>query len=210
MGYYRMRLLMVAVMVGALVTFGACGFDQRSVQGIEQNGNGGNNGGGNSAGETPEGQSDFTSAGNGGGRYSGGAGEDTSAGPSNGKSGDTTQPRTIEEGDIWKLDGDYLYVLNMYRGMQIIKLSVVDAPKLVAAVPILGQPVEMYVRDGNAYVVVSDYFNVWFDTTSGFVREFQGSQLRIVDVRAPEQPKVLGGIDIKGFVTDTRIVGEVL
>jgi hypothetical protein len=210
MGYRVKGLLAVAIAVTLASMFGC--FDQRSIDSTAAPGTGGSDGDGddtrNPEVELPEGQSDFASAGNGGGRgYAGG--EEDSGAPADGKNGGS-EPRSIEEGDIWKTSGDYLYVLNQYRGLQIIRLSVVDKPKLVASVPILGRPVEMYVRDGNAYVVVSDYFNCWLDGTEGFVREFQGSQLRIVDVRTPETPKVLGGIDIKGFVTDTRIVGEVL
>jgi hypothetical protein len=163
---------------------------------------------GNPAVETPEGKSDFSSL-----PWSGGymlGGEDSAAPGQNKDTNSTAAPRTIEEGDIWKISGDFLYVLNQYRGLQIISMIDVDKPRLAATVPILGRPVEMYLRDGNAYVVVSDYFNCWVDGTAAFAREFQGSQLRIVDVRSPGAPKVVGGIDLKGFVTDTRIVGEVM
>jgi hypothetical protein len=74
---------------------------------------------------------------------------------------------------------------------------------------VLGSPVEMYVRDGYAYLVVSDYFT-WQQTADGAPKPFHGSQVRVVDVRQPDAPVVVGGLDLEGAVSDTRIVGDVL
>jgi hypothetical protein len=117
--------------------------------------------------------------------------------------------RTIEEGDVFKLVGDQLYVLNTYRGLQILDVSNPDAPVKQGTSPILGYPVEMYVRDGFAYVVVSDYFT-WWQVADGPAVPFHGSQVRIVDVRQPTAPVVVGSIDLEGAISDTRIVGDVL
>lgn len=126
------------------------------------------------------------------------AGEDDSGGE-----------RTVEEGDVYKLSGDTLYVVNAYRGLQIIDVSDPDSPVLLGTSPIFGRPVEMYLRDGYAYVIVSDYFSYW-QVADGPTRSFHGSQVRVVDVRVPDQPVIVGGIDVEGAVSDTRIVGDVL
>lgn len=120
--------------------------------------------------------------------------------------------RAIEESDIYKLSGNLLYVMNRYRGLQILDLSDLDHPRLLGRAPIFGYPKEMYVRGTTAYVVVSDYYSFWQDTSSldAAVSGFHGSQLRIVDVADPTAPRLLGGIDLAGDCTDSRIVGEVL
>ncbi|MFM2151932.1 MAG: hypothetical protein RL199_367 [Pseudomonadota bacterium] len=118
-------------------------------------------------------------------------------------------PRTVEEGDVYKVVGDTLYVLNMYRGLQIIDVSNPDQPVKRGTSRVLGAPVEMYVRDGFAYLVVSDYFT-WQQTPDGAAKPFHGSQVRVVDVRNPDAPVVVGGLDLEGAVSDTRIVGDVL
>lgn len=119
--------------------------------------------------------------------------------------------RLIEESDIWKLDGTTLYVLNRYRGLQVLDVSDLDAPKLVGRAPIYGWPREMYVRDGKAYVIVSDYYTYWRTADAASAPAgWHGSQVRIVDLSNPTRPVVEGGINVEGDVTDSRIVGDVM
>ncbi|MCX5896131.1 MAG: beta-propeller domain-containing protein [Proteobacteria bacterium] len=151
--------------------------------------------------QEPEGQSDFHSALPSGGRvYS--LAPEGAGGDKNG--------RTIEEGDIVKVYENTLFVLNQYRGLQLIDITDSSNPSLLATVPLYGYPVELYVRDGNAYVVVSNYFNCWYSSLKAETESFQGSQIAIVDVRNKKSPQISGGIDIKGFITDTRLVGSIL
>lgn len=153
----------------------------------------------------PGDQDDFTSAAVGG--SAGGREAADAPGAANASGGGT--PRTVEEGDVYKLVGDELYILNMYRGLQVVNVANPDRPVKQGTSPIFGYPVEMYVRDGYAYVIVSDYYT-WWQVADGPAQPFHGSQVRIVDVRRPEAPVVVGGIDLDGAVSDTRIVGDVL
>lgn len=154
----------------------------------------------------PEGTDDFTSAavgGNGRNREANDAATGAAA-PSGGAA-----PRTVEEGDVYKVIGDELYVLNMYRGLQLLDVSDPDHPRKQGRSTVLGWPVEMYVRNGYAYVIVSDYFT-WQQVPDAPARPFHGSQVRIIDIRQPDAPVVVGGIDLEGAISDTRIVGDVL
>ncbi|MBI4583614.1 MAG: beta-propeller domain-containing protein [Planctomycetes bacterium] len=121
------------------------------------------------------------------------------------------QERLIEESDIYKLSGNNLFVLNRYRGLQVIDFSDLDRPELIGRAPIFGYPREMYVRDTLAFVIVSDYFTIWRDRAAEIMpSSFYGSQLRIIDVADPRNPQVIGGIELEGDVTDSRIVGDVM
>jgi len=158
-----------------------------------------------------KGQSDFVSAGrNQSGKYA----EDTSNSGSNGNevSGDEST-RTIEEGDIVRLINKNLFVLNMYRGLQIINLENLQSPEVISSVPIFGFPVEMYIRDNRAYIVVSNYFSYsWglVGVADGNNEPFFGSIIRVVDISDLKNPKIIGGFQIEGNITDTRIVGNIL
>jgi hypothetical protein len=121
------------------------------------------------------------------------------------------EERTIEEADIYRLEGATLFNLNYYRGLQVIDLSDLDHPRLIGRAPIFGYPREMYVRGTRAYVLVSDYYAYWREASvTAPVHGFYGSQLRIVDVADPRRPLLLGGIDVEGEVVESRIVGDVL
>ena len=117
----------------------------------------------------------------------------------------TTPTRTVEETDLYRLDGDRLYYLNSYRGLMVFDVSNVDAPKLLGRSPIYGNPIEMVVRNGVASVVVSD----WYGTTDNGT-PFHGSIVRGIDATDPTNMKIVGEATLGGWVRDTRVVGDVL
>lgn len=166
----------------------------------------------------PRGTTDFaTRTGSQGNTNAGGGGLDrgseTGAPADNQTGGGDTQPREVEESDIYKVVGNHMFVLNRYRGLQILDISNLDAPTLVGKAPIYGYPRDMYVRDSKAYVIVSDYYSYWRDDLAAedaAVAPFYGSQLRIIDISNLQSPQVVGGINLEGDCSDSRIVGDVL
>lgn len=118
--------------------------------------------------------------------------------------------REIVEADIFKLDGDLLYVMNAYRGLVIIDMTEPDQPEVVGRLPFQANPVDMYVRDGRAYIVMSDYFTYWQYDPDADPLGFHGSQVLIVNVQDPAHPVAMGSFEVDGEVTDTRLVGDVL
>ena len=118
--------------------------------------------------------------------------------------------REIVEADIVQAHGDVLYVLNRYRGLVLIDMTQPDQPKVIGRVPFQAQPVDMYLRDGKAYIVMSDYFVYWQFDGAADPLGFHGSQLLVVDVADPHQPKEVSSFKVQGEITDTRIVGDVL
>ncbi len=174
----------------------------------------------------PIGATSFVSQppGGGGGRTAmagGAAGAAGGAAPTssqNGTSGGSAPARTIQEADIYKVAGNTLFVLNQYRGLQIVDVTNLAAPQLVGKVPLVGLPIDLYVEGNTAYVLVSDYFDYWYGggpvmggaALDGPMTPWVGSQLWTVDVTSPADPKVLSTLPIEGNVTDTRIVGSVL
>lgn len=158
----------------------------------------------------PASDGDFTSA------ISGGPRNDAAEPPAAGSeedtnTGDTDQEtRDVAEADIFFVDGNTLYVLNTYRGLMAIDVTDPDHPRVLSRLALTGYPVEMYVREGRAYVVVSDYFYYWQVADSSTISSFNGSVVAIVDVENPSAMSLLGKIDLEGYVSQTRRVGDVL
>lgn len=188
----RFRLSVTACTLGSLSSLAGCsGADSRATQ------------------PRLTGQSEFESvqpaaAAN---RHGGGlAAESPTAGSNDSASvGTTPAPRTVEETDLYRLDGDRLFYLNAYRGLMVFDVSNVDAPKLLGRSPIYGSPVEMIVRNGIASVVVADWYG-----TDGNGQPFYGSIVRGIDASDPAHMKILGEARLGGWVRDTRVVGDVL
>lgn len=118
--------------------------------------------------------------------------------------------REIVEADVVQAHGDVLYVLNRYRGLVLIDMSQPDSPYVRGRVPFQAQPVDMYVRDGKALIVMSDHFSYWEFDGDADPLGFHGSQVLVVDVANPASPAIQGSFNVAGEITDTRIVGDVL
>jgi hypothetical protein len=113
--------------------------------------------------------------------------------------------RTVEETDLYRLDGNRLYYLNSYRGLMVFDVTTPDQPRMLGRSPIFGNPVDMIVRDGIAIVVVGDWFGRMDDGTP-----FHGSIVRGLDATDPSHIRVLGEAKLGGWVRDDRVVGDVI
>src|SRR5262245_13009995 len=58
-------------------------------------------------------------------------GGDAAAAPPTDHQSSSAPPRTVEETDLYRLEGDRLYYLNGYRGLMVFDVSDVDHPRLL-------------------------------------------------------------------------------
>ncbi len=173
--------------------------------------------GNESAKNREEGQTEFSSAPpvgqggatRGGASSSSGGGEANAGAPAADGSkgaGQLTDPMAqrpqVKETDLYRVDGDRLYYLNSYRGLMVFDISNVDDPKLLGRSAVFGTPVEMYVKNGIATVVVGDWYGSAPDGTP-----FHGSVVRTINAQNPNAIQVTGEVQVKGWARDMRVVG---
>lgn len=157
------------------------------------------------------GQTSFASAPPNGSRGRGGAGGPTTTAGSGDASNSPPEAvippagRTVEETDLYRLEGNRLYYLNAYRGLMVFDVTDPDHPALLGRSAIFGQPVDMIVRNGIAIIVIGDWFGVMDDGTP-----FHGSIVRGLDATDPAHIRVLGEAKLGGWVRDDRVVGDVI
>lgn len=117
--------------------------------------------------------------------------------------------REVVEPDVIRRVDNLLYVLNQYRGLTIVDL---DAGILLAQVPTLGYPRDLYFAGGQAYVLVGvpggGGVAVAEDASISFGSAL--SRLYVVDVADPEAASIRSEIDIEGDLVDSRLVGDIL
>jgi hypothetical protein len=119
----------------------------------------------------------------------------------------TDDGRAIQEADLFKVGkagSKLLYVLNPYRGLQVVDFSQgPEAPRLLGRTEATGDDLmEMYFIEKNMQIVVME--RRW---------ESQGgAQSRVVvyTVADPSRPALIQSIDLPGMVADSRLVGDVL
>jgi hypothetical protein len=114
--------------------------------------------------------------------------------------------REVVEPDVIRRDGNLLYVLNQYRGLSILDL---ETETLLAQVPTLGYPRDLYLVDGRAYVIVANAGEVSREDDGYLAFDFD-SRLFVVDVAEPAAAAVLGSFALAGDLIDSRLVGDVL
>jgi uncharacterized secreted protein with C-terminal beta-propeller domain len=103
--------------------------------------------------------------------------------------------RLVEEGDVVKAEGTRLFVLSATRGLLVADLAVPSAPRLVAAEGLSGTPLELYLKPGWAFVLLTSDKN---------------SAVRIYDVRDPGRVVLRAQVNVAGQLGDSRVVGDVL
>lgn len=145
--------------------------------------------------------------------YDNAASPDTNSGENNDEADDAS--REIEEADIIRIEDTRLYILNQYRGLFICDISTPDRPVIKGRLAVDGEPVDMYIRNGRAYVIVSlpqNFYYVFPAAGGGFGNSPAGSESRVlvVDVHDPAEPVIEKTVVLQGRVTDSRLVGDIL
>ncbi len=176
-------------------------------------------GGGGAPSQRVTGQTEFVSAPQLGGSGSGaslsngataggsGGGTAAPAAPGASASAGTSQSssRTVQETDLYAVEGNRLYYLNSYRGLMVFDITNPNAPALLGRSPIFGDPQEMTVANGVCVVVVGDWYG---QDVNG--HPFHGSIVRGLNATDPTNITVVGEAQLGGYVQDTRVVGNVL
>jgi hypothetical protein len=101
--------------------------------------------------------------------------------------------REIEEADLYRVSGPYLYLLNAWRGLVVVDLEKFE---LVGRLPLTGFPMEMYLRGSRAFALVTDWQT--------------GTRLLEIELANPAAPSVSRSAAIQGALTTSRVVGDVL
>jgi hypothetical protein len=158
--------------------------------------------------EPPVGSTEFVSA-------DGRAGQETqeNRGANNGDEpaaeadgADQDDERTVEEGDIYRvLDGDRILNLNSFRGLQIVNFQDVDQPFIEGRAAMTGYPVEMYVVDNHAYVLLNNWRGYWRSRHDTRPEQYTGGLLVSVNIEDPTNPYIVAKERIPGYVRTSRL-----
>lgn len=105
---------------------------------------------------------------------------------------------TVEEADIYRVDGSRLFYLNTYRGFIAYDLADPKNPVRVSRLPVHGYPIEMFVTQNTVYALLRDALYVTQGTSGLQFKRHNVSQLVAIDITNLAQPKIIQTIDIIG------------
>jgi hypothetical protein len=121
---------------------------------------------------------------------------------------DQSEKREIQEADLFKVGvpgSKILYVLNNYRGLQVIDFSEGPAaPRILGKAAATGEElIEMYFAAESMKIIVLERY--WNQDREDFM-----GRLLVYDVREAKRPRLVQRIDTQGDIADSRLVGQVL
>jgi hypothetical protein len=98
----------------------------------------------------------------------------------------------VSRGDIFRVLGDQRVLnLNQYRGLQVLDVSDLHAPRIEAQLAVAGYPVEMYVLGDRAFVLLNGWFGYYGSRDDLKIRAASGGLLMSVDIRDRANPKLI-------------------
>lgn len=123
------------------------------------------------------------------------------------------QAPVIEEPDIYRVDGDWLYVQNYQTGLNILDISDRSKPRLVGRAPVTGAAGdEMYLSRRNLAVVMLKSATSACQVPDKLRPEGWsfGGEVVFVDTTQKSHPKVMGRYCLPGKVVASRTVDQML
>jgi hypothetical protein len=118
--------------------------------------------------------------------------------------------RALAEAPIVQRDGDRLYALAGFAGLNIFDISQPGELKLLGSYPLNAHPVEMHVKGDVAYVLLNDDVDYTQDAKSGAWSRSLASRVLALDVADPAHPELVSVQDLAGLVDQSQLIGDVL
>ena len=135
--------------------------------------------------------------------------------------GQTAPPETltdriaplVEEPDLYKRDGDILYVQNPSTGMNIVDLADPARPRLLGRADVPGgRAGQLFLLQNNVVAVLLDFATAACKSIPGLSAKgwVAGTELALIDATSRSAPTILGRHCIPGDLVAARTVDQVL
>ncbi|MCH5374815.1 MAG: beta-propeller domain-containing protein, partial [Planctomycetes bacterium] len=135
------------------------------------------------------------------------------AADASGYSGTNVQVEGVDEGDLVKTDGRYLYI-GRPEGLTIIDVRAADSPKVVARTEIVGLPDSLYLAGDRLIVISQDQPDV-MPVLSVVADDWRAPRpyesvfhVTVFDVTSPDDASVIRRFEVDGRFVDSRLLGE--
>lgn len=118
----------------------------------------------------------------------------------------------IEESDIYRQSGNYLYIQNNQTGLNILDTSMPDRPYLVGRAPMTnGLSGELYIREQTAIILLESASSSCRNPENMEPGAWQTvAEVVLVDTRSKASPMVTARYCLPGSLVDSRVVGDML
>lgn len=115
----------------------------------------------------------------------------------------------VDEADIMKTDGNYVYLLD-YSDLYIIKAKPAGDTSIITKISFKSRPQEFYIS-GDRLIIFGYDDQIYNNKTyQSFKRQSQYTYVKVFDVSDPKNPKQIRDLNLEGNYSDSRLVGDYL
>jgi len=115
------------------------------------------------------------------------------------------QVEGVDEADIVKTDGNYVYSVSQ-KDLIITQVMPVNQAKVLTTITFNDQPQDIYL-DGNKLVVIGNDYSFWNEMDSlRFIRRSNYTFVKVFDISDKTKPKELRSVRIEGNYANSRLI----
>ncbi len=115
----------------------------------------------------------------------------------------------VDEADIMKTDGNYIYLLD-YNDLYIIKAKPAVDAGTITKISFKSRPQEFYIS-GDRLIIFGYDDQIYNNKTyQSFKRQSQYTYLKIFDISDPKNPKQVRDLNLEGNYSNSRLIGDYL
>jgi len=131
-----------------------------------------------------------------------------SSGSTNDYSQTNVQVQGVDEADIIKTDGKYLYVVKK-QDLYIIDAYPADKAKVLTKISFdKSFPSNIYINGNSLIVFGSESYASILKSYPSFIRRNSFSFFKVFDITDKSKPKQVRDLDIEGYYKDSRMIGD--
>lgn len=113
----------------------------------------------------------------------------------------------VDEADIIKTDGTYIYAL-VRNELKIIKANPASDASVISTITFKSRPQDIFISGTNLAVFGSDQQIYAMATYRSFRRQNPYTFFKVFDLSNPSDPKLVRDLDFEGTYTDARLIGD--
>lgn len=113
----------------------------------------------------------------------------------------------VDEADIIKTNGEYIYAL-VRNDLKIIKASPASEMKVISTITFKSRPEDIFISGQNLSVFGADQQIYTMDLYKSFRRQNSYTFFKVFDLSNPVEPKLVRDLNFEGSYTDARLIND--
>jgi len=113
----------------------------------------------------------------------------------------------VDEADIIKTDGNYIYAL-VRNELKIIKVNPAAESTVLSTITFKSRPQDIFISGSSLAVFGSDQQIYTMEMYRSFRRQNPYTFFKVFDLTNPADPKLVRDLDFEGSYTDARLIGD--